>query len=236
MSVSHHQGARSLRAVPFIPRVAAAAAVLAVVCFTGCRERDVTAYRAPKDRAAAAPAGPVAMSGALPDGHPPLDSAAPPAQPGGGMAGTTMPTAEGEDLTWTAPAGWTAAPGRAMRKGSFIVTGASGTADVAITAFPGDVGGELANVNRWRGQMQLPPIAAAELEPAFTRFESHGLRFAVVDLAGGGDGGSRMISALVPHGGATWFFKMTGPDALVAGEKPAFLEFLHSVQPRAATP
>ena len=38
-----------------------------------------------------------------------------------------------------------------------------------------------------------------------------------------------MLGVMVPHGGATWFYKLTGPAALVAGEKPAFLAFVQTL-------
>ena len=37
-------------------------------------------------------------------------------------------------------------------------------------------------------------------------------------------------------GGATWFFKLMGPEAIVAGAKPAFLKLLQTVQPATPTP
>ena len=43
-----------------------------------------------------------------------------------------------------------------------------------------------------------------------------------------------MLGAMVPYEGAMWFFKLSGPDALVAATKPAFLEFLKTV--KAAAP
>jgi hypothetical protein len=57
--------------------------------------------------------------------------------------------------------------------------------------------------------------------------EVNGLRLLVFDAA---NGGSRILGAIVPRPGETWFFKLTGPDALVARTKPAFLDFLHSVK------
>ena len=35
----------------------------------------------------------------------------------------------------------------------------------------------------------------------------------------------------MPHAGSTWFFKVTGPDALVASQRDAFLEFLRTLRP-----
>ena len=41
----------------------------------------------------------------------------------------------------------------------------------------------------------------------------------------------RILGAIVPFNGGTWFFKLMGPDALVAKAKPGFLEFLKTVRP-----
>ena len=50
---------------------------------------------------------------------------------------------------------WVVKPPAPMRKATFGVPAGSAEADLSITAFPGDVGGELANINRWRGQVGL---------------------------------------------------------------------------------
>jgi len=120
-----------------------------------------------------------------------------------------------------------------MRKGSYAIAGDGGEADLAITAFPGDVGGDLANLNRWRGQIQLPPVAPAEFEASRERLERNGLQMTVVDIVGTGAGAQRILGAMIPYGGATWFVKLMGPDALVAKEKAAFTAFLDTVK---ATP
>jgi hypothetical protein len=117
-----------------------------------------------------------------------------------------------------------------MRKGSFAITGEGGEADLSITAFPGNVGGDLANLNRWREQIGLKPVTEAEFEAAAQRMEKNGLRMTVVDLVGTGGDAKRILGAMIPHGGATWFVKLMGPDALVAKEKSAFLAFLETIK------
>ena len=150
------------------------------------------------------------------------------------MASTSVATASGPGLTWTAPSHWKQKPGSAMRKGSFAITGEGGEADLSITAFPGSVGGDFANLNRWREQLGLSPVTQAEFEAAAQRIEKNGLRMTVVDLAGTGSGAKRILGAMIPHGDATWFVKLMGPDALVAKEKSAFLAFLETVKPAGA--
>jgi hypothetical protein len=165
--------------------------------------------------------------GPLPTGHPPIDGSTPstPAAADAAMVAAQVQPAGDQALVWTAPAQWTPKKATSMRKGSYAVTGPEGAADLSITAFPGDVGGDLANVNRWRGQLQLPPVP--DLTGALQPIEANGLRILVFD---GANGGTRMLGAIVPQAGETWFFKLTGPDALVTREKPVFLEFLKTVK------
>jgi hypothetical protein len=159
---------------------------------------------------------------ALPPGHPAVGANAP---AGSGMAGTAVAVATGPELVWTAPADWKPTAGSAMRKGSYAVSGPEGTGDLSITAFPGDVGGNLANVNRWRAQLGLPPVTT--VDEAVQPLDANGLHMLVFEGANGGQG---MVAAIVPRPADTWFFKLTGPDALVARTKPAFLDFLRTVR------
>lgn len=210
------------------------AALFAVLIATSCRDPKMESYRIPKESRAPAPAA--ATTPGLTDAAvvaAPIAAANSP-----GMAGGAVATASGASLTWIAPADWKPKPGSAMRKGSYLIAGAAGeTAEVAITAFPGDVGGEVANLNRWRGQLGLPLLADADAARQVLRQEVHGLRATVVDLANAdGSRAQRMLGAMVPYEGATWFFKLTGPDALVAGQKPAFLRFIESIKPAATAP
>jgi hypothetical protein len=179
-----------------------------------CRDSKVDAYRVPKEKDANFPATAVASAPAP----------APAAAPAAANAGS--------DLTWTAPAGWQSKPLGAMRKGSYAITGAAGaSADVSITAFPGAVGGELANINRWRGQLGLPPIVASDLAASVTRLSQNGLTFTLVDLASTGAASPRrVLGAMAPYGDAMWFFKLSGPGASVATAKRAFIEFLTTVK------
>ncbi len=215
-------------------RSPASAAVLTLLLLGGCRDHEITAYRAPKDPVAAAPA-PVASSANtndLPRGHPPVGGAAQPAPGGDTMANTAVPTG-GDSLVWTAPAAWAVKPSGPMRKGSYAVKGNGAEADLSITAFPGDTGGLLANLNRWRGQVSLPPLAEAQLGASVEHRDLGSLHADIVDFAGTANGApTRLLGAVVPVNGETWFFKLMGPDALVAQEKAAFLEFLRTVRPR----
>ncbi len=197
----------------FRPALISAVALLAVL--TACRPAKVANYQTPKE---ALPTAPV----------PPADTAAPDA--GMDMASIPVPTGS-DDLTWTAPAHWTVKASGPMRKGSYAITGPEGEADLSITAFPGDTGGLLANINRWRGQLLLPPIGPGELTTHVADLEANGLHFGIVDFAGTANGvPTRTTGALLSRTGETWFFKLMGPDDLVAREKAALIAFLRTVK------
>ena len=212
-----------------IARCVPPALLVLTALFTSCRKPEVQAYRVPKEPTAPAAAG--ASDGRVASTNAPTPAAAGTKNaPGSTMANTAVPTAEGPGLTWTAPSHWKAKPAGSMRKGSFAIVGEGGEADLSIIAFPGDVGGDLANLNRWRSQVALPPISPTEFESAVQRVEKNGLRMTLVDVAGKGPNAQRILGAMIPHAGATWYVKLMGPDALVAKEKPAFMAFLDSIK------
>lgn len=192
--------------------------LLLPLALAACRDPKIEVYQIPKE-----PSAPPAQV-AAPAPHPGMPGA-------DAMAGATVATADGPSLTWTAPAAWRPKGGSSMRKGSYAVGPQDGPAgDLAITAFPGDVGGDLANVNRWRGQLQLGPIAATELASALTPLEANGLKMLVTEIEGSGENPQKLLGAIVPFNGATWFFKLVGPAAVVTAEKDAFLAMLRTVK------
>ena len=127
--------------------------------------------------------------------------------------------------TWAKPAGWAEKPRTAMRLGNF--TAGDGQAEITLMTFPGDVGGLLANVNRWRDQSGLPPVDAAGLASATERVSVAGTPAALVEAVGDKNGS---ISVYHPVGNQTWFYKITGPSAVVTTEKGAFMGFLQSIR------
>jgi hypothetical protein len=196
-----------------------------MIASSGCRDAKVESYRVPRET-------PEPLPPILTGTTPATDGKAQTPAPGGDMASTPVRTADGNALTWSAPSHWKPKAASAMRKGSYTISGPDNAeADMAITAFPGDVGGTLANVNRWRGQLQLPPVTDADLGTVTTHLDIGNLHVDVVEFANSASNPpQRMIGAIVPFEGATWFFKLTGPDTIVAQEKTAFMDFLKTIK------
>ena len=124
------------------PRSRILALAAATLLLSACGDDQVSVYRIPKEKEPELPAAAADQGGQAAPAEP---------APGASMADTAVPTASGDGLSWQAPAGWAQKPAGAMRKASYSVPGSDGDSDLSVTAFPGDVGGELANVNRWRG-------------------------------------------------------------------------------------
>ena len=66
-------------------------------------------------------------------------------------------------IRWTKPEQWTELAPTAFRKGNYVFEDDLRKSGNYRFSFPGDVGGTLANVNRWRGQAGLSPISQGEL-------------------------------------------------------------------------
>lgn len=184
--------------------------VLGGLFLVSCREAKIESYRVPKE---AQPPEPLAM---------------PSGMAGADMASTPVPTASGAELSWDAPSSWIPQAPGAMRKAGYKITAADGgSAELTVTAFPGDVGGDLANVNRWRNQLQLGPISAAELSTSVQTVSTGAFEMKLIEINGGAQS---TFAAWVMHDGSSWFFKLTGTTAAVSGEQAAFLEFLKTIK------
>lgn len=179
---------------------------------------------------------------ALPEGHPTLATGtagqtaptASPLPPGAAMVGEALPDAavgRGATPTWVAPSHWGPGPASSMRRGSYRVDGAGGTTiDIAVTTFPGDVGGLLPNLNRWRQQIGLPPITHAELPTAASTIQVGGQQAIWADFTGSGARPQRTLVAQFQVGGESWFFKATGDATLVSSEEANIRAFVESVR------
>ena len=129
---------------------------------------------------------------------------------------------------WEVPAGWKEVPAASMRYASFTVAGPKGdAADISVIMLPGQAGGDLENVNRWRGQIGLPPVDTAGLKSLLEPVKYKDGDIQLTDMSGPK---ARVLAGWTRYEGSTWFFKMNGPDALVAAEKAGFVKFLQSVQ------
>jgi hypothetical protein len=159
-----------------------------------------------------------------------------------GGSNTNAPTppliaaAQGAPLQYTLPPGWQEKPLSPMRLASLKATSPNGKeTDVSVVSLPGIAGGDLANVNRWRGQVKLGPIDEDALARSAERVKANGHDFLVVDLVSDAPLGEppekqRILAAILDENERAWFIKMTGEDAAVAAQKSAFTDFLRGLK------
>ncbi|HEX2837010.1 MAG TPA: hypothetical protein VHN77_02660 [Phycisphaerales bacterium] len=170
----------------------------------GCDREDVHAYRAPAPQGGTATPAP---------GNP--HGSAPAASPTGSAAAK---------VTWTAPEGWAEVPTtQAMRIATFKAQGV----EIAVTAFPGDVGGMLANINRWRGQIGLAAVTDADLPGIVAEVQQSPSKVSITSMTG--SQGQQMLGAVVdPGDGQTWFVKATATPAEIDAIRASFEAFAKS--------
>jgi hypothetical protein len=98
----------------------------------------------------------------------------------------------------------------------------------------GEGGGLAANVNRWRGQLGLAPIAEADkLQETLTPVDTPSGKAMFVDMTGTDartGKQARLVGAIVPQSGQTWFYKLMGDEQIVGREKNAFQKFVQSAK------
>ena len=187
---------------------------------------------APSASAPSAPSAPAAPS----DSAPGTLSSRGDTVPAGGA-----PAAQGAGLDFDLPATWKSQPPDSqMRLAQAAIPGPSGDGQLAVFFFgPGGGGTVEANIQRWIDQMEPPKGSNPKPETFQT---SKGFKVTWIDVVGVlkpssmGMGpakeqpGSRLLGAVVEGPGGPWFFKVTGPDSTIAGQRDAFLTMLKSAR------
>jgi hypothetical protein len=187
----------------------APALLISIPLAPGCRREEVTHFRVSKVHHAASA----------------RSSAAPPAAMAGEVA---APPAPASALQWTLPRGWTATLVGGMRYAT-LKPPVEGRIDVSVVVLPGPAGGELANVNRWRGQLGLGAIDEPALASVRQAVQTKAGPLSVYDFTSEGEKKSRMVAGLAFLEGNSWFVKMIGDAGAVAAARADFIHLLQSL-------
>lgn len=194
-------------------------ALTALLLITGCDKAEPVTYTIPKEERGA---------GSMPTNTPAAQPAPAPNNsnmqvlPGMQEAAQAAP-----ELAYTVPEGWEEFPPQSVRKANFRVSDESGTAELAVTVFPGDVGGTLANINRWRGQIGLAPTDTEGMASMVRTITISNHRGLLANLQGPEQS---ILGGLLSFHGSTWFFKLQGATGTVAAQSEAMEAFLASVE------
>ncbi len=180
--------------------------------FSGCKRPQVHVYFAPRDEAG--PGAPAAAAEAQDE------------------ARETVRSGPKPELLYALPTGWTKAEANSVSLAAFAIKSGSAEANVNVTPLPNLAGREAMVVNMWREQAGLAPIEKDELEKTLEPVDIGGKKGQMFEVLGAKEGGAplRIVTAFYHENGASWFFKMSGDEALVTAQKPAFVDFLKSIQ------
>ncbi|MDE3068471.1 MAG: hypothetical protein KGJ60_13120, partial [Verrucomicrobiota bacterium] len=165
---------------------------------------------------------------ALPPGHPPIGGTA--------LTAPMTPPVASEALrpVWIVPAGWKEVPPAQFLVAEYSIADTNGArAEVNVAELAGDGGGLLPNVNRWRQQIGLDALSQGDLAKLTATVAAAGGQATLVDWTGtSAQTGApvRLVGAIVPVAGQTWFYKLMGDPGVVAGQRDAFVKFLQTAK------
>lgn len=138
-------------------------------------------------------------------------------------------------LHWKKPNHWVQNPQSRMRLASFSINGQHiKNAEVSIAVLPGTAGGLTANINRWRGQLELSALNELELKKNYSTIVIKEKETTLVELVSDNlliqnQFKKRMTVAIIREKNQIYFFKLIGENDLVLKERSVFLSFLESV-------
>lgn len=184
---------------------------------------------------------PVTAGQELPADHPTISAP--------DSSSTVVPPAPGsgqgsQGLTWTQPAGWQAeTPSSSMRRAQYRIPGPAGDAECVVYYFgPGQGGDAQDNVLRWADQFGQTDGKSSRDVLVREELEVDGIPVLLAEVKGIYSGGmtgtgpqtprpsSMLLGAVAQGPDANWFFKLTGPEATVAGNRQQFRDLVQSLR------
>jgi len=132
--------------------------------------------------------------------------------------------------TWVVPETWQPGKASSMRIGSYSVVEGDQSADLSIVRLPGQAGGTLANLNRWRGQLDLEPVSAAQLEALTEPVDSPAGTIELFDIQNP-EADHGILAAILTAPDHVLFLKLTGPRSVLDAHKDEFVAFLKTIAP-----
>ncbi|MDB6122022.1 MAG: hypothetical protein JWQ71_1015 [Pedosphaera sp.] len=187
--------------------------LLAGLALAGCEKEQIRVYAAPKDVPS-----PQMTEAADPHDHAP--------------AATEAMNRPRPQLSWKLPADWKETAPSRMSLASFKVSGPNDQkADVSVTQLTNLTGKDSLLVNMFRQQTGLEPLSDDEALKQLKPVEVGGEKGNLFELIGKNDKEPfQVIMAVVHHPEGSWFYRLSGNPTLVEIQRPAFLEFLKSIQ------
>ena len=132
-------------------------------------------------------------------------------------------------IGWDLPQAWVPSDGHSMRLASFDVPYSNGVGDLSIVSLSGESGGLVANVNRWRRQIDLESIDEEEILASAVNGNSRMGPFRLFRLVNDSNKVKAILAAVLPSGGKTFFIKLTASEQGINELRFSFMEFCSSI-------
>ena len=116
-----------------------------------------------------------------------------------------------------------------MRLASFDVPFSTGVGDLSVVSLSGISGGLLANVNRWRSQINLDPISENQILEVSEVGESKMGAFRIFKMVNNLNNEKAIIAAVLPTGNKTFFIKLTVSQKGLIELESVFEKFCSSI-------
>ncbi len=131
-------------------------------------------------------------------------------------------------VMWDTPNGWEdTGVSNQFRVTTLRTTGDDAGVEVAVSRVPGPAGSITDNVNRWRGQLSLPPLEKPEVVPLVDYAPNDHLSGFITDMR---NADQRALIAWFQLDHESWFFKATGTPTAIDTHRAGFDQLVASVR------
>ena len=186
--------------------------LLLIGIVAGCGREEPVTYQVPKEQT---PAPPMQMPmGTDADNEAVMQAHA-------AMMETMSQSAFEADV----PEGWTEVPASGMRMAGYTIEGTS-IDFYLISLTTGDIP---SNVNRWRGQVELPEAAPEAIAGEVDTFEVDGHEVNYVEIYNT-EGGKGIIAAIIDLTPSFWYFTAKGSVDELQAHAPEIRHFIETIK------
>lgn len=135
-----------------------------------------------------------------------------------------------KSYAWKTPPNWTEKAGNSIRIGSFSLTSKDGqkSADLSIVTLMGKGGGVVANINRWRGQLELASESEKQVMSVIKGVKGQVGIFKTAFLKNN-QNAQGMLVAMFFGKQRTLFIKAKGDTSVLVENEKIFDTFLRSI-------